>query len=37
MHVGCFESIGCLKYYEKYVFNLSFSGPPSSTNFDDGS
>jgi hypothetical protein len=24
MHVGCFESAGCLEYYVKYVFNHSF-------------
>jgi hypothetical protein len=37
MHMGFFESIGYLKYYVEYVFNHSFSGPPSSANIVNGS
>jgi hypothetical protein len=37
MLVGCYECVGCLKYYIKYIFNHSFSGPPSTINSVDGS
>jgi hypothetical protein len=36
MHVGCFESIGCLKYSVEYISIHSFSGPPYSANSTDG-
>jgi hypothetical protein len=37
MHVDRYESVGCLKCYITYIFNHSFSGPPSSANSVDGS
>jgi hypothetical protein len=37
MHVDRYEYVGCSKSYISYIFNHSFSGPPSSTNFVDGS